>query len=195
MRSIKITALLCASLVFPFNIGCNHESPEKTIDEPTTAAVSVEASADIDFSKYETFELSSDDLHDGVWDTVITKTANGENCSPQLSWKAVDGAGAYAIFMIDTSAGNWLHWASVSGSETSLQTGWASEHEYVGPYPPNGTHDYEVYVFALKNSPQRIKGAFDSSNAKMFAYFGELDGEGGNILSYGHIKGTYTHGD
>ena len=150
----------------------------------------------LDLSKLSTFELSSEDLHDGVWDTVITKTANGENRSPQLSWKPVDGASCYAVFMIDTSAGNWLHWKSVTDSETVLPAGWAPQSEYVGPYPPSGTHDYEIYVLALKEKPERIKGSFDNSNPKMLEYAKDIDGENeDNIISYGHLMGTYTHGD
>jgi hypothetical protein len=148
-----------------------------------------------DPGKYSTFELSSEDLHDGVWDTAITNTEKGENRSPQLSWAPVDGAGCYAVFMTDTSAGNWLHWKSVTGTGTVLPAGWAPSSEYVGPYPPSGTHDYEVYVFALREQPERIKGGFDSSNPKLFEFFESLDGEGGNIVAYGHILGTYTHGD
>ena len=98
------------------------------------------------------------------------------------------------IYMIDTSAGNWMHWKSVT-AETTLPAGWAPEKEYVGPYPPGGTHDYEVYVLALKETVDEVKGSFDSSNARMNDWFAALDKDGGNIISYGHIKGTYTKGD
>jgi len=212
MRYFRITAILCAAAIFALNTGCTQESPESRITEPTTAATTaaevqttsaVEAvaettaeSKELDLSKLSTFELSSEDLHDGVWDTAITKTANGENRSPQLSWKPVDGASCYAVFMIDTSAGNWLHWKSVTDSETVLPAGWAPQSEYVGPYPPSGTHDYEIYVLALKEKPERIKGSFDNSNPKMLEYAKEIDGEKeDNIISYGHLMGTYTHGD
>jgi hypothetical protein len=212
MRYFRITAILCAAAIFALNTGCTQESPESRITEPTTAATTavevqttsaVEAvaettaeSKELDLSKLSTFELSSEDLHDGVWDTVITKTEKGENRSPQLSWKPVDGASCYAVFMIDTSAGNWLHWKSVTDSETVLPAGWAPQSEYVGPYPPSGTHDYEIYVLALKEKPERIKGSFDNSNPKMLEYAKEIDGEKeDNIISYGHLMGTYTHGD
>ena len=212
MRYFRITAILCAAAIFSLNAGCSQESPESKTAEPTTAATTVaevqttsavEAvaettaeSKELDLSKLSTFELSSEDLHDGVWDTAITKTANGENRSPQLSWKPVDGASCYAVFMIDTSAGNWLHWKSVTDSETVLPAGWAPQSEYVGPYPPSGTHDYEIYVLALKEKPERIKGSFDNSNPKMLEYAKEIDGEKeDNIISYGHLMGTYTHGD
>lgn len=212
MRYFRITAILCAAAIFALNTGCTQESPESRITEATTAATTVaeeqttsavEAvaettaeSKELDLSKLSTFELSSEDLHDGVWDTVITKTEKGENRSPQLSWKPVDGASCYAVFMIDTSAGNWLHWKSVTDSETVLPAGWAPQSEYVGPYPPSGTHDYEIYVLALKEKPERIKGSFDNSNPKMLEYAKEIDGEKeDNIISYGHLMGTYTHGD
>ena len=212
MKCFKMTAILCASAIFALNTGCNNEPPGSETAEPTTAATAAaeEAAADVpettefkgvkmtdgfDPGKYSTFELSSEDLHDGVWDTAITNTEKGENRSPQLSWAPVDGAGCYAVFMTDTSAGNWLHWKSVTGTGTVLPAGWAPSSEYVGPYPPSGTHDYEVYVFALREQPERIKGGFDSSNPKLFEFFEFLDGEGGNIVGYGHILGTYTHGD
>ncbi|MCR4795558.1 MAG: phosphatidylethanolamine-binding protein [Ruminococcus sp.] len=198
MRSFRITALLFAAVMLSFNTGCTQESPESKVDEPTAVAATetTAESKELDLSKLSTFELSSEDLHDGVWDTVITKTANGENRSPQLSWKPVDGASCYAVFMIDTSAGNWLHWKSVTDSETVLPAGWAPQSEYVGPYPPSGTHDYEIYVLALKEKPERIKGAFDNSNPKMLEYAKEIDGENeDNIISYGHLMGTYTHGE
>lgn len=204
----KAAALLCAAIVIALDTGCSHESPPSSTEDSTRAtAPGTEAASDAaaevttapeaeetDLSRFSTFELSSGDLHDGVWDTVITKTENGENRSPQLSWESVDGAGCYVIYMADTTAGNWLHWKSVTESETELPSGWAPEKEYIGPYPPSGTHDYEIFVLALKEQPERIKGAFDSANPKFFEFLDSLDG-GGNIISYGHLTGTYTKGE
>ena len=45
------------------------------------------------------FTITSENLHDGVWDTVIGKE-QGENKSPQLSWEPVEGANAYGILMM-----------------------------------------------------------------------------------------------
>ena len=140
------------------------------------------------------FSVTSDDLHDGVWDTVITKTDNGKNVSPQLSWEAVEGAKSYVVYMVDTSAGNWLHWRSWSITETTLAQGSASESEYVGPYPPSGTHNYEIFVYAMKADVDQVPGAFDSANED-FGKFESLLDESGGIIAYGHISGTYTHGD
>lgn len=147
-----------------------------------------------------TFELTSESLKDGVWDTSITNTDNGSNQSPQLSWESVSDAQLYSIYMIDTSAGNWTHWVSQNVTETTLAQGWASEEEYIGPYPPSGTHDYEIYVFALKEQPsEEFYVDFDGGNGAFFTNIMALDknssSDSGNIISYGHIKGTYTCGD
>lgn len=212
MSYSRIIAILLALLAFLFNIGCTQESPSSSAEDSTKAAVTTaapetEAAADaateaataaeskeLDLSKLSTFELSSEDLHDGVWDEDITNTLNGSNRSPQLSWEPVDGAGCYAIFMVDTTASNWIHWKSVTESETDLPAGWAPESEYVGPYPPKGyTHDYEIFVMALREQPERIKGSFDNSNPKLLEFAKEMDGENeDNIISYGHLTGTYT---
>lgn len=148
---------------------------------------------------YATFELTSDDLHDGVWDSVITNTENGKNVSPQLKWEEVPDAECYVIYMTDTMAGDWMHWISGNVAETELPQGWAPEGEYIGPYPPGGTHTYEVYVIALKQAPEKVGGTLDTSNIRFMRDVLELDvlpdGSTGNIVAYGHLSGTYTYGD
>lgn len=215
----KITAFCCSALMLCTAAGCSSEKSEKdshpqtsqtteaapetteasTAPITTTAAPTTEAQTEpttepFDLTVLSTFELGSEDLHDGVWDSDITKTQNGSNRSPQLSWTPVEGAVSYVIYMIDTSASNWMHWKSVT-TETTLPKGWASKKEYIGPYPPGGTHDYEVYVLALRETVDEVKGRFDSWNVSMDECFAALDKDGGNIISYGHIKGTYTSGD
>ncbi len=143
------------------------------------------------------FEVTSKNLNGGVWDDVISNTSRGSNSSPELSWAAVDGASCYAIYMIDTSAGNWMHWKSANVTAAELKTGWAKRSEYVGPYPPSGTHRYEIYIFALKDKVSSMSGNFDDENAGIETLAKSLDktseGEVGNIISYGHISGTFTH--
>ena len=175
---IKATTVLCLTSILFIMTSCGkNEGDDTTFDIDTLPS----------------FEVTSADLHDGVWDSVITNTDNGSNVSPQLSWEPVEGADIYVIYMIDNSAGNWLHWKSVTESETDLPAGWAPESEYIGPYPPKGyTHDYEIFVLALKEQPEKIKGSFDDSNPKLFEYAKEMDGENeDNIISYGHLTGTY----
>lgn len=179
------------------------ESKTTEAENEDTTEVATEAetmSKDIfQDSGIRAFELSSEDLHDGVWDTIITDTENGSNVSPQLTWEAVPDAECYVIYMVDTTAGDWIHWKSNNVTETTLPQGWAPEDEYVGPYPPGGTHDYEIYVIALKQPVERAKGAFNGSNLKFKENVMSLDeveeGASGNIIAYGHITGTYTYGD
>ncbi len=147
----------------------------------------------------DTFSVTSENMCNGVWDTIITNTDNGNNLSPQLSWDSIDGVSCYAIYMIDSSAGNWIHWKSSNVTETDLPEGWASESEYIGPYPPGGTHDYEIYVLALKKPVSSMKGSFDEADPDIKADILSLDidneGAKGNIAAYGCISGTYTHGE
>ena len=149
-----------------------------------------------DFGSLPAIALTSEDLHDGVWDTDITKTEKGSNRSPQLSWQPVEGAACYAVYMVDTSANYWLHWKSGNVTETELAAGAAPDTEYVGPYPPSGTHNYEIRVYALKEAVTESRSRFDSSNAGFDNMAAALDKTGsgeGNVLAYGTLTGTYTH--
>lgn len=146
------------------------------------------------------FSVSSEDLHDGVWDTVIGKTA-GANQSPQLSWEPVEGASAYGILMIDTDARYWLHWKTGEIPSAGIPSGYAGADTYAGPYPPAGeTHSYTVYVVALKQPDPHVTGFFDAPNddpehvpQKLLASMDVTgDGEGGNVIAVGTITGTYT---
>lgn len=205
MIKTKGVSLLVTALILSLNAGCAQEKASGDPSETTIAesaeeqVMSVTETAtdteELDFSKMSTFELSSEDLHDGVWDTVITKTLNGENRSPQLSWTPVEGAGCYVIVMIDITASCWGHWISVTENETELPAGWAPETEYVGPYPPGGTHEYEIDVLALKHKPEKINLSFNSANSDVLGAAEEINGSDGNIISYGQIIGTYTYGD
>jgi phosphatidylethanolamine-binding protein (PEBP) family uncharacterized protein len=140
--------------------------------------------------------VTSENLHNGVWDDVITNTSAGENLSPELTWSAVDGAEEYAIYMIDPDGHNWLHWRVTGFTGTHLDEGETPDgSEYVGPYPPSGTHRYIVTVYALKAEPDSIPGNFDSSNSGTSKIEKALDTAGGttgNIIAKGTLEGTYT---
>ena len=221
MKFSQTSALLLSALMITSFVGCGEKKEDSSSKaesvaensvsetESTTAAeetTSAEKEAvteaptehNVSLENLSTFTVNSDDLHDGVWDSIITNTQNGSNVSPQLSWDAVDGAESYVIYMLDENASNYIHWKSFGITETTLPQGWASEEEYIGPYPPS-THTYDVYVFAVRETPTEIDGYFDGSNTKFFEKLGPLDtdsnGETGNILSYGIISGTYTCGD
>ena len=71
------------------------------------------------FESVPTFEVTSNDVHNGAWDDKVTNTKYGENLSPDLSWEKVEGASQYVVVMID---GVWLH-MDVFTTETSLAEG------------------------------------------------------------------------
>ena len=180
-------------------------SEEATTKETTTEdAVSTATEADSTqknnafIDDYDSFEVTSTSLNNGVWNDVISNTDKGSNKSPQLQWDAVDGAGLYVIIMDDPDSWHFMHWKSDNVTETSLDEGWAPSSEYVGPYPPSGaTRTYEVYVVALKAPVERVKGSFNASNPKFEENFKALDtdaeGNSGNIIAIGRLPGTFTY--
>lgn len=191
----KPALILALTLAALSAVSCSAEKPAADISAANTSSAAEAGDKAFDIKSLSTFGLTSEDLHDGVWATDITNTQYGSNRSPQLSWKPVEGASNYVIYMIDTTATNWVHWRSVSEGVTELAAGWAPEKEYVGPYPPEGTHDYEIYVFALKEPAKKVRGALDSSSPEFFNLLKSLDNDGGNVIACGHLTGTYTHGD
>jgi phosphatidylethanolamine-binding protein (PEBP) family uncharacterized protein len=177
------------------------ETSEETVTEDT---VSTAAEADSTpkynafIDDYNSFDVTSTSLNNGVWNDVISNTDKGSNKSPQLQWSAVDGAELYVIIMDDPTSWDFMHWKSDNVTETSLDEGWAPKSEYVGPYPPSGaTRTYEVYVVALRAPVERIKGTFNASNPKFEENFKALDtdaeGNSGNIIAVGRLSGTFTN--
>ena len=148
-------------------------------------------------SGYSTFEVTSENLHDGAWDDVISNTDRGSNQSPQLSWKNVDGASTYAIYMVDTTVQYFLHWISSDVTETDLPLGWAPQADYIGPYPPSGgPHTYDVFVIALKNPVERLMGGVNTQTLKVREFIDatdtDINGNTGNIVAIGYLSGTFT---
>ena len=138
--------------------------------------------------------------------TVTSENANterGKNLSPQLSWEKAENAQAYVIYMIDPDGNNWIHLISgtltkeevVQGEITQVNKG-TSDTGYIGPYPPAGTHSYEVYVFALKQAKTDYAGKVNAVCDGIDKIAQELDadaaGASGNIAAYGKLTGTYT---
>ena len=202
MKKQKLSALiLCAALTLSFT-GCG--TKETSANVPITeaaaessAAAAADNSGDKFVSAYPAFEVTSQSLHDGKWDEVTANTVDGKNASPELSWAPVEGATTYVIYMIDMDTAYFIHWKSSDITETSLPEGWAPSSDYVGPYPPPGsTHQYNVYVFALKNPVERVKGGINSISPKVPEFMESLntdaDGNTGNIIAVGRVTGKYT---
>ena len=153
----------------------------------------------ISFDNIPSFNVTSSNIYEGIWDDKITNTKYGENMSPELTWDAVDGADRYVVIMID---GAWLH-MDVFTTETHLDEGAVGRgqrgEQYVGPYPPSGTHTYSVFVFALKDEPGKVKMSFDAGgNSIDLIYSGlnkDKDENTGNVIAFGRLNGNYTHKD
>lgn len=144
-------------------------------------------------------QVTSTDLVNGVWNTEITNTAKGQNRTPQLSFEEIPGAEEYAVYMLDPDADNWLHWRAHGITETNLEGGQnIASSEYKGPYPPAGTHTYQVIVYALEGQADSYPGNFDAGGNDLTdieAGLDTADGSQGNIIAKGELKGTYTAGD
>lgn len=205
MKSKRIPAmLLCGALMLSI-AGCSTEETTAvtTVSEapaetaaPVTEAVA-DNTGDIFVSAYPAFSVTSQSLHDGKWDEITANTVDGKNASPELSWEPVEGAATYVIYMIDMDTAYFIHWKSSDITVTSLPEGWAPSSDYVGPYPPPGsTHKYTVYVFALKNPVERVKGGVNSISPKVQEFMDALDtdaaGNTGNIIAVGRVSGDYT---
>ncbi len=147
----------------------------------------------IDINKIPTFTVTSDNLHDGVWDEKIG--AKHGNVSPQLSWDKVENAEKYAVVMIDYDGNNWLHWMYLT-NDIGLDEGAVTDKDgYVGPYPPSGTHKYTVYVFALKGDTYSIDYNLDSGGTDFQKLTEQINSgvetDYNNIIAVGVIEGEY----
>ena len=194
MEIVLIPILFFTFFVLAFK---QYKESEETVSEVVETAVNEEEPASGDF------KVESSDLKDGVWDDAIANTERGENLSPQLSWDAVAGAKVYVVYMIDPDGNNWLHMKAVS-YDTDLDRGEVRnelkteyiEPGYIGPYPPGGTHTYDVYIFALKEEKNRYPGILDRPCDGIEPIAEKLDvmenGDIGNVLGMAYISGTYT---
>lgn len=181
-----------------FAAGCGSAAAETEAKQ--SAAVMPESSSTVPASSEPAvlfLNLSSDDLSDGVWNSVIASNGSGQNLSPELSFDAVEGAEEYAVVMIDPDGNNWLHWIASGIKRTHLSQG-ENPGSYQGPYPPSGTHMYEVTVYALKAAPDALPGTFDAagnSPEDLFAGMDTAGGSRGNVIVSETISGTYTAGN
>lgn len=225
MKSKRIMAALLCACVFTGCTGCADQMAEDISDTPgditsgseatDTAATTTQTTQPELFDGFplderavgmcggylegfDTFEVTSEDLVDGKWADVISDSMLGENRSPQLSWSPVEGAAEYAVYMIDTESNGWILMKTSTASETELPQGSAAPlTEYAGPHLSHGhTHNYEVYVIALRTPAERLKGVVNGANPKLESFICGLDidagGNEGNIIAYGKLTGTYS---
>ena len=155
-----------------------------------------------DFKAKASMTVNSDDLNNGVWDSSITNTPEGQDLSPQLSFDKVEGASYYVIYMVDESSDNRLLWYASHVGDTSVPEG-SGTGEYSGPdlQPGEGRHNLTLYVYALQGEPGRtidLTPGDSSLSGDLYYYdiLNVIDGSSspelyGNVLAYGYITGTY----
>ena len=199
----KFASILLSGALVLALAGCGFKESPPTTREPeteTTSAISEAAtpdnSGDEFVGAYAAFAVTSASLKDGYWDEITSNTVAGQNLSPDLAWEPVEGASCYAIYMVDINTHYFLHWVQGDITETSLPQGFAGSKYYIGMYPPAGsTHVYNVYVIALKNPVERVKGSVNGISPKFPEFITALDtdkdGNTGNIISVGKISGKF----
>ncbi len=137
--------------------------------------------------------LTSDNIENGTWEQKIG--AKYEDCSPQLKWDPVEGAGFYTILMIDEDDRNHVHWYTTV-DRTTMEYGDCSslEEGYIGPYPPRA-HNYTVYVFAVHERPDTADILLDVEGKDIHNRLNEInsasDSFEDNVISVGSIRGSY----
>ena len=161
-RIIIAAALLLTSCKEIRTADVSAPAAEQTTSLVTEAsAADTAASSDgnaVNESETSQITVSSSDLNDGFWDVRISHD-KGEDISPELSWESVPDASCYAVYMVDPDGGHYIHMKAVT-TDTKLTAGEipakraedGSNGLYIGPYPPDGVHTYNVYVFALKEN-------------------------------------------
>ena len=199
MISKKITAVLLGAALTISIAGCAAKpaATSETSKPETSAATEAKAdnTGDKYVGQYPAFKVTSESLHDGFWDEVTSNLGEKKNASPELSWEPVEGASCYVIYMVDVSVNSFLHWVQGDITQTKLPEGFAEKRDYIGPYPPSGTHEYNIYVIALKNPVKRVKGGINSPWPELPEFIKYLetdkDGNTGNVIAAGKITGLY----
>jgi Raf kinase inhibitor-like YbhB/YbcL family protein len=118
------------------------------------------------------FRLTSPAFDDGQ-EMAQKFGKKAQNVSPPLAWEdAPEGTKGFAIALVDRHpvADNYLHWLldGIDPDRSSLEEGAAGGpgglagarelKPYVGPFPPSGTHDYELTIYALDTQQLDLRG-------------------------------------
>ena len=159
---------------------------EVTSDNPEEYAEAVS------FDTLDTFDVTSESLVYGEWKKECG--ANHGNISPELSWEEAEGANEYAIMMVDPDNQDFiLHWVGTVDTNHSDAGLFDKETGYTGPFPPS-THEYTVYVFALRNKTKNLGLTANVPIYEMQKLIDQIEKDSpGNIISYGKIKGSYEY--
>jgi phosphatidylethanolamine-binding protein (PEBP) family uncharacterized protein len=193
-KAIKTTAvtLLIISILFTFAACGTKEEPteQKTTNITTTKQEKTTEEQTTEGAKTMTVTCKSTTSEGKLLTKCAATYANGQNLVPEITWDEVPNAKAYAVYMLDESAKNWLHMMAVTTS-TTIKEGEAIQGQYIGPYPPSGNHSYVIYVLALETAPASLPGNFNATNPGIATLSQSL----GTILAQASTTVTYANGD
>jgi Raf kinase inhibitor-like YbhB/YbcL family protein len=144
-----------------------------------------------------TMSLSSSSFPDGG-DIPQKHGKKVDNVSPQLSWAgAPQEARSFALAMVDTHpiAKGYVHWLVVDidaattsipedAADGAMPTGSRELTPYAGPFPPSGTHDYELTLYALDAETLALP-----ANVPLEKFNSEIKGR---TLATARIVGRFT---
>ena len=148
------------------------------------------SNADI-YENLDNFEVTSESIFYGEW-IKETGLKNG-NISPELSWEKVNGANAYAIFMVDSDE-NDFHIHGFGMTDTNhLNLGELHDESFSGPVPQE-PHNYTVYVFALKKAVETGINVNNWSQGDPEKLLEILNKDNpGNAIAYGSVTASYEY--
>jgi Raf kinase inhibitor-like YbhB/YbcL family protein len=134
----------------------------------------------------------------------VRYTCEGENVSPEFSWKYAPGETKSFVFIVQDpdapKAGGFTHWVlyNAPAEKTHLHPGVPNDEEvpgtgiqgtndsskigYTGPCPPSGMHHYYFRLFALDRELRLRPGATSDELSRAME---------GHILARAELVGTY----
>ena len=203
MKYIKLAALVLCGALGLCAMGCSagpNETSTTTESTTETTKAPVTNEGDEFVGDYPAFEVTTTSLkaNSNMWEDRMGTA----NISPALSWEPVEGASCYVIYMVDCSHAegipptNFIHWIIANYEDTEIIAGEDPANFYALGPEAGTTHSYAVYVIALKAPVERAKGATGTIptnfNNFLLALDTDADGNTGNILAFGYLKGKYT---
>ena len=194
-----ISLLLTLTFLLAFSsCGKEQEETNTTTKENTTTIETTtqepEVTTDVIITPSQPVTISvtcNSTTSNGKLLTKCSAASNGQNVVPGITWTKVDGANAYALYILDESASNWMHMKAIC-KDTTINEGGQLQGQYKGPYPPSGNHAYVIYVLALDSAPSSLPGNFDSTNQSIDTLKTQISA---NILGQGKVSVNYANGD
>ena len=151
--------------------GASSDAVQESAAEPAKTSAASKETAAFHPASLPSIMLTSENLHEGVWDAEISNTKQGANRSPQLAWEPVSDAAGYVIMMADSTAGTWLqfvdrdHDGRLDTGEPVLQSGAVADARHIailGNRPMR-----QPIVFMPQGQAEQASGAFAAGTLRI----------------------------